>query len=322
MSKFAVLSVGLLLAAPILVMAAPLTTPNLSPPLLIHGTPGWTVAPPPSQRLSLELTAAAASHFSRKQNADGLINLDGETRYLHLGVRSRLADHWLVGLDLNWLQHTAGSLDSFIDGWHDFFGLPDGGRDQWARDQLEFRYVNGGNAVFDLTREVSGFGDTRVGAGRILGADADWLLWGELKLPTGDPQQLTGSGSTDGSVSLTHHGSGHLWRRGLDWYWGVGVSRLGRTDLIGAPVKDWLGTAMAGFSLGVFPRVAFIAQIEAATPHYQGDLAPVAKAALPLTLGAKVRVGDASWLDLVIAEDVSVDASPDVTFIINFRLNL
>ena len=43
--------------------------------------------------------------------------------------------------------------------------------------------------------------------------------------------------------------------------------------------------------------------------------------AVPLTLGAEVRIGEASWLDLAVAEDLGVDASPDVTFIINFRFN-
>ncbi|MEE8307625.1 MAG: DUF3187 family protein [Gammaproteobacteria bacterium] len=320
MSRFALLPFGLLLVAPPLVAGTPFTTPNLSPPVLIHGSPGWTVAPEPNQRLSFELTTAVANHYSLHRNNGGVIRLDGETRYLHLGLRHRVQDRWLVGLDLNWLQHTSGGLDGVIEGWHDFFGLPDGGRDLRARDQLEFRYVNGGNSVFELTDGVSGLGDTRLGIGRILGAEANWLLWGELKLPTGDVRRLTGSGSVDGILSLTHRGSSR-WRRPLDWYWGIAVSRLGSTDLPGASTKDWVTSGMAGFSLAVFPRVALVGQIEASTPHYQSNLNPLANAALPLTLGATIGVGERSWVDLAIVEDLSVNASPDITFIINFTFN-
>ena len=321
MLRFALLPFGLWLVAPTWVAAAPFTTPNLSPPVLIHGAPSWTLAPQAAQRSRFELSSVVASHFSSDSRNGDSIRLDGETRYLHFGFRKRVKEYWLVGMDLGWLQHTPGGLDSFIDGWHDFFGLPDGGRDQRPRDQLEFRYVNDGNLVFDLNDAVSGIGDTRVGAGRVLGADANWLLWGELKLPTGDAERLTGSGSVDVTLSLTQKGSWQWSQRTLDWYWGIAAGRLGATDLMGASAKGWVTNAMAGFTVAVFPRVAFAAQIEAATPHYRSKLDPLTKIALPLTLGAQVRIGQASWLDLAIVEDVGVNASPDATFIINFTFN-
>ncbi len=321
MLRVAVLTLGLSLLAPRLAVAAPFTAPNLSPPVLIHGGPSWTVSPEPNQRLTFELTTAVANHFSSDNNGGSSIRLDGETRYLHWGIRSRLRDRWLVGFDLSWLQHTPGKLDRVIDGWHDFFGLPNGGRDRTPRDQLQFRYANGGNSIFDLTQRVTGMGDTRIGVGRILGPKANWLLWGELKLPSGDEQRLTGSGAVDSTLSLTQRGTGQWRERALDWYWGVSASSLGNGDLVGAPVEDWVMRLMAGMSYSIWSRVAFVTQLEAATPHYGGGLDATGKAALPLTLGAKIRLGTGSSLNLALVEDLSVDSSPDVTFLISFTIN-
>jgi hypothetical protein len=320
MKFFLLLPAWLLLGMPVFSQAAPLTTPNLSPPVIIHGGPAWTTAPQSEQAFSWELTSAVANHFSLHQKNDGLIRLDGETRYLHLGLRRRVKDRWLVGIDVPWIQHTAGGLDSFIEGWHDFFGLPNGGRDTRPQDQLQFRYVNDGDVVFNLTEGTSGLGDASVGVGRILGVSSNWLLWAELKIPTGEIDRLTGSGSTDMSLSLTHRGDAERWGRPLNWYWGASISHLGETELRSADADRMVGSAMAGLTYQLFSRVAFKGQLEAATPHYGGGLGPLADPALSLALGAEVRLGAASVLDLAIVEDLSVNASPDVTFIINFRV--
>ncbi len=311
----------LLLALSTFAEAGPITTPNLSPPVVIHGGPAWTIAPESDHRLSWELTGAAANHFSLDQSNNDRVRLDGETRYLHFGLRWQALDRWIVGIDIPWIQHTDGELDSFIDSWHDFFGLPDGGRDSRARDQLEFSYLNGGDVVFNLTEATSGLGDIRVGAGRILGESANWLLWAELKIPSGEISRLTGSGGSDVAVSLTHRGRTERWQRPLNWYWGASVSHLGETELRAAESKSVVARAMGGLTYQLFEGVAFKTQLELASPHYAGTLEPLADPSLQLALGAEVRLGQASLLDLIIVEDLSVNASPDVTFIINFRFS-
>lgn len=318
MKSVYLLPVGLLLSVPVFTQAAPLTTPNLSPPVIIHGGPAWTIAPQSERRLAWELSSAVASHFSQHDINGDLVRLDGETRYLHVGLRFQATERWLVGVDVPWIQHTSGNLDSFIDSWHDFFGLPNGGRGTRPADQLEFRYVNNGAEVFNLTEGTSGLGDASVGLGRVLGEASNWLLWAELKLPTGAVDRLTGSGSTDVSLSLTHRGHTEQWQRALDWYWGASVTRLGDTELAFAEAESWVGSVMGGLSYQLFRRVAFKGQLEAATAHYGGGLEPLGDPALLLALGAEVRLGPASNLDLSIVEDLSVDASPDVTFIVNF----
>ena len=263
------------------------------------------------------VTAAAANHFSLDQRDGDSVRLDGETRYLKLGLRRRVGERWLVGLELPWVQHSPGSLDSLIDRWHDWFGLPNGGRETRPKDQLEFSYSNDGAVVFDISEGVSGLGDLSLGAGRLLGER--WLVWADVKLPTGKAERLTGNGTTGVSLSITRRGAGRWWQRSAEWYWGVAATYAGHTRLPRADNEPWITRAMGGVTYQLFSRVAFKGQLEVASAQYRGRLAPLADPAVMLALGAEVRLGRRSALDLVIVEDLSVNASPDVVFIINLK---
>ena len=89
-------------------------------------------------------------------------------------------------VNVPWIRHSGGSLDSLIDGWHAFWGMPDGGRSDVPRDLLDVRYA--GNGDFILQHDAGGIGDTMLSLGYQLYRDegsAASLVAG-YKFATGD----------------------------------------------------------------------------------------------------------------------------------------
>jgi hypothetical protein len=63
-----------------------------------------------------------------------------------------------------------GVLDSAIDSWHDFFGLPQGSRCGVAEDRVRIAYASGNTVLFDERESQSGLGDISLDFGRSLTA--------------------------------------------------------------------------------------------------------------------------------------------------------
>ncbi len=115
--------------------------------------------------------------------------LDGEILRLALQYRWQL-DRLTLWAEAPLLITGGGVLDRSIENWHDWFGLPNGGRDQIERDQYRYRYVRDGVTVFDIDGSDTAVGDLRAGASvcGVLGGCAAAML----QLPTGDADRFLG----------------------------------------------------------------------------------------------------------------------------------
>ncbi|MDH4008648.1 MAG: DUF3187 family protein, partial [Desulfuromonadales bacterium] len=124
---------------------APFQIRNFSPTALIHGL---SIAETP--RLLLAGTSSLSTSFDMANNAslstrkNEQILFDGESYIATLGLRYGLTDTLQLGIDLPWVWHSEGFMDSFISDWHDFFGLPNGDRDDLKNDQLDYLYSRRG----------------------------------------------------------------------------------------------------------------------------------------------------------------------------------
>ena len=297
----------------------PYSNGNMSPPIAVRGGPFWQVAGMESGRTKIAVTNTWASHFAVGEEGGERLIIDGETWRTTFRVRHRFGG-WLAGLDVPYLHHSGGVLDTFIDAWHKGLGLPQGGRNRRPSDNMEFSYRRDGNQLLDLASTQHGVGDLRLGLGRVLGSNGELLLWAALKLPTGDGNRLTGAGSGGISVALTKRGEGHWWGRSSAWYWGFGLSRQNDGDLAAWRPNDWTAHGLVGGALKILPRIHFKTQLETSTPPYDSELRALGSPSLQLTLGADIDLGDFGRVELAVAEDLVVDASPDVAF--NFNLTI
>lgn len=315
-----------LLLAPFPALAltiTPLQTNNQSTVSQIFGLPApepATVLPLRSWRVAVN--EEAASHFAQSGNSRESLLFDGESYRTTLTLRYGLADRWEAGLDLPLVGYGGGVFDHFIEGWHSFFQLPEGGRSDAPRNRLLIRYSRDGKERLRLADSGFGLGDLRLSGGWQLYEASDFnsrqalALGGSLKLPTGSSSDLRGSGSTDGALWLSGS-SDHQLTDG----WGeagvfasLGGMAMSRGQVLADQQRNLVGFGAAGCGWSPARWIAFTFQFSGHTPFYdQSDLPELANPALQLVIGGTLAFPGQTTLDIGVAEDLAVNTAPDVT---------
>ncbi|MEQ9465194.1 MAG: DUF3187 family protein [Haliea sp.] len=311
---------GSMLALPQAVLAAdPLYVKNLSPVAGLLGLPSpraAQLADPGSLQFATHM--AIASHFAVDSNGREAVVLDGETWRLAFDFRYGLAEDWELQLELPVQTHDGGSLDSLIDGWHDLWGMPDGGRKQVPRDRLNYRYASAAGD-FELQDSSGGIGDITLALHRTLYRDDRWQLsaGAGYKFATGRERDFLGSGAEDGFLVLRagHAAPGSR----LSWQGQAGYLRAGRYDLPGAVQQRDLWFAGVGVVWAWRDALSLLLQLDSHSAPLDSDLTALGETALLLTAGARWRFSEDWALDLGFVEDVRVETAPDVTFQASLR---
>lgn len=298
----------------------PFQVRNLAPTAQVHGLSiAETPHVLPAGTTSLHTSFDLANNASLSSLTNEGIQLDGESYTATLGLRYGLSDTLQVGIDLPWVWHSGGFLDSFISDWHDLFSLPNGSRDDLQNDQLDYFYVQAGEERLRLQNETDGFGDLRLLLAWQFKAteQSAFTLQTQIKAPTGDADKLTGSEAWDLSLALSAlrnfplgKGQGALWG-------GFGVSWLGDGEVLREDVEDFAANGWFGAGWSPLHWLAFKLQIDSHTALYDSDLSELGDPAVILTLGGTIGLGENTFLDIGVGEDLNVTASPDATFHLN-----
>lgn len=236
--------------------------------------------------------------------------VDAETRELRLTLRRSFAKGYGLQLELPIREVTAGTLDSFIDGWHDFFGLPEGARPALPRDQLHVFYQRDGFTRLDARSSRSGIGDVSLRLGKQFG-ERPIAAWVSLKLPTGDGDDFTGSGSVDASVALA---ATHAFGDRYGVFGQLAGVWLGNADRLRDQQEDVAWSALVGISARATENLTLTAQVDAHSALYRSDEHFLGDAVL-LTLGGSYRVTRHWDAGFAVTEDIAVESAPDVTFV-------
>ncbi len=260
----------------------------------------------------------AASHFYAGSSDTEQLLLDGESHRTAVTVQYRAATmEW--GIEVPYLSHSGGFLDRFIDRWHDFFGLPDSGRENIARGQLRYVYHRDGIDRLRLTQRTQGVGDVRLlAAWPLTPPRTDAALRAALKLPTGNAQELHGSGAADLAVwvvagcAIAH--CADKWR----WHAAVGTLVLGRGDVLPDQQRRLVAFGGLGGAWRARPPIVLKAELRAHTAFYKDtDLAPLGSTAMQLVLGGTWVLSGEIMVDVAVSEDIRVNTAPDVSFLIS-----
>lgn len=296
----------------------PFRARNLSPTVLVQGMvtaePARLVAP---QKTSVFLDLDLASNATVNNGPNEQILLDGETLVATLGINRGFAHGLQFGLELPWVSHDGGSFDGFIENWHDFFGLPNGDRDQLPEDQLNYRYQRNGQQLLNLDSSESGVGDLQLKLGWQLAADElrAAALHLSLRLPTGSAERLTGNEAWGASLALALQ---RQWQfadgAGTAIWGGLGGRWLGDGEVLAPLARNWAANAWLGAGWSPLDWLAFKLQLDGSTPLYDSDLVELGSPALQLTMGGTLVFGEDTALDISVGEDVGVNTAPDVTF--------
>ena len=299
----------------------PLSTSNTRPVVLIHAIPTSRSAEITAQDdWQISIDTELTNHFSYNYDSNETVRFDGETTRVAMSIKRGVTDNAELEVVVPFVSHDGGSLDQFIEDWHDVFGFPQNGRKQHPRDQLHFYYVKNGVVKLDFREPASGVGDVQfIYAVNMIepreSGNGHLALKTSIKLPTGDSEKLTGSGGSSVSAWLTGDKSTSWF--GFDGlnYFSAGAMWMEEGDVIADQQRSFALFGGIGSGVEVSKRIALQLQLDAHTPLYEGsDLTEMGSVAFLLTIGGSLEFSENWNLDLAVVEDILPHSAPDVTF--------
>ena len=271
----------------------------------------------PAGAWEIQLQQEIANSYSIQRDGDELALIDGELWRTSLGLGYQLAPAWRVDLRLPYIRHTGGMLDGLISDWHDGLSLPNGDRELRPQDKLEYRYLND-ELVLRHGSEGGGLGDLRLATSYVQQREgADLMLSATLKLPTGDSDELRGSGATDISLSAAFSDASSLTTGDVRWFGGVGLNYLGDSDLpLARKQRNWVWTTRLGGGWQFHPAWQFKAQLDHHSSVYHSRTRALGDAGFQLTAGVSWQATEELQLDLALSEDLATTVTPDISLLL------
>ena len=267
---------------------------------------------------SWNFASIISSHSVVKPGPDEQLKFDGETTRLNLMYRYGVTDRLEFGIEIPYLFHESGNLDSIVVGWHDFFGLPNGVRNTLANDQIDFQYSDQSGEQVELSSSSNGIGDMRLLGGLHLfgsGTSNTALRFG-VKFPTGDSSQLHGSGGIDISIGIAGDFASLWGVERLNGFYRLSGTYIGEPEFLQNRYRKFIGTVSGGLGYYLTAVMELRAQTTLRTPLYDSEINALGDSSAMLSFGANFRLSDRYTLALGVGEDINVSTAPDVTFII------
>ena len=221
---------------------------------------------------------------------------------------------WRIGTKIPLIFNQGGSLDSLIEDWHDFFGLPEGGRNANPDNQINIEYVSNGQPVFLQNKADNDVGDIEISLSYQLAGDARKLteISFGVELPTGSVKTNSGNEATDIAIWLSHkRAASDL----TDVYGLIGYSHLGKGGQLAAQLNRGAWVAQLGAEHRFTANIAGIVQIDMHSALIKDSNLKAFGNSLQMQVGLQFRkLLNNQNLDLFFSEDILPGSAPDITF--------
>jgi len=295
---------------------------NGNPFVKIHGLPGYSPANDIfTGQFITQIDLAVTNEFHQATKENEQVFLDYERSQLSLSLEYGIMDGLSTGVMLPYFSNSGGFMDGLIENWHELFGLPQGGREDAARDEFNISYRSTEQRLL-LDETDQGIGDISLFLDkRFLRVENHRVnARASLKLPTGDEDQLFGSGGYSFSLSL--NGSKQLTHR---WqaYGMIGLSYLRDSKVLPSLQANIAASAVLGMTWLFRPKWAFAAQLDFNSEVYDGsDLDAINGKAGVLSVFSRYEISDkVSWVIGFNEDVINKDAAPDFGINIGFNYN-
>ena len=267
-----------------------LATRDMNPMLQPVYLPGYfSVAPGLGWRSDYNLYITNTQQLERRGREDLIIDVENLRFEFDLGYRH---GDWVYRATVPFVSSSAGELDQTIEDWHDFWGFPQGTRDDIPRDRIEIEYFRDGELVYSQTASSNGLGDIALAAGYQPAGGLGYFVG--VDLPTGDADDFSGNDSID--VAL----------------WLIGEREV--DENLGELLASEIWFAQLGLEYAFNDTVVAVAQLELHSSAIRDSRLDAFGESLQLQLGLGFDdlVGK-HRLDLFFSEDIAVGTAPDIT---------
>jgi len=298
---------------------------NQNPFLQIFGLPPFQSAALSANRgLEYTISLDLANHADAGDSAVENFVIDGESYFLTLSLRRRMTTWLQLGADLPLVAHAKGFMDGSIESWHDAFGMSNSKR-LGPDNRLRFLYERDGAALYELSSPASGIGDIQLNAAVPVREATDndgraVTVRAALKLPTGDENELLGSGAADFSIGLYASDARTLLKRDLGLSGFAGVLLLGEGDVLPALQRSTVPFGGVAATWQATERFAISTQLYVQGAYFDSALEGLGGNSVQLTVGGDYHLQRSGLtLKFAVVEDVSANATTD--FALHFSVH-
>ena len=219
-------------------------------------------------------------------------------------------------MDLPFVAHEEGLLDNAIENWHDALGMSNSKR-KGPGNQLGFLYARDGTTLYEMNSPSSGLGDIQLSAALSIkeasNVDGTTIsLRSSIKLPSGDYDDLHGSGATDFSLGAYASDTHTLFAHDVGVSGFVGGVLLGDGKVLANIQRSAVPFAGVAASWHATERLGLVAQLYAQGAYFDSDLEELGGETIQLAVGLNYRpLRRALLLKFAVVEDVTANATTD-----------
>lgn len=256
-------------------------------------------------------------------NAGEKLVLDGESYRLNLAYRYTYGETEYA-FQVPFVRHTSGRFDNFIRNWHHFFGMSNDEQRQFKANQLSYFYQDNSGQIINIDSATSSIGDIQFSIAHELkegdtpGA-AKTVIRASLKLPTGNPDKLTGSGAPDLAVAIASQNDALLSRFNLGLYGQAGVLWTGSSDLFSGLQRRTVAFGTAVINWYFSRHIEFRTQLDLHSSFYNSSIVDIGGNSVQLNVGGTVIFAPQHRLDIGVTENLFSDATPDIGLNLVYR---
>jgi len=257
--------------------------------------------------LDLDIVFDYSNLIQEQQTENEFLRFDLEYLRTLVALKRGFGRGLELGFEVPFYVYYGGFLDPFVNSFHEAFGLPNLLRGQTPNGLVDYEYRRGDQVVLAGMSSFGAVGDITLDAKKTLyqRSSSALAVRGALKLPTGDPQNLSGSGATDLGLGVAFDRIGPKY--GL--YLNANYHFLGTPERF--ETRDYF-SFMAGVDWRFKPRLAALLQVDYLRPPIRGEVSNLNDPGVQLALGLRYRHSEAFGYEWRLVEDLS-GFSPDFT---------
>jgi hypothetical protein len=258
--------------------------------------------------LDLDLAFDYSNIIQEQQTENEFVRFDLEYMRTLVALKRGFGRGLELGFEVPFYIYYGGFLDPFVSGFHEAFGLPNNLRGKTPYGLVDYQYHRGDQVVLEGASSFGAVGDVALNVKKTLyrGDPQALSVRGTLKLPTGDPQNLSGSGAADLGLGVAFDRIGPKY--GL--YLNANYHFLGTPERF--ETRDYF-SFMVGADWRFKPRLAAVLQVDYLRPPIRSEVLNLNEPGMQLALGLRYHHSETFNYEWRLVEDLS-SFSPDFTF--------
>jgi len=262
-----------------------------------------------NQQWSFSHALYITSTYQSDQNATEELLIDIENTRYDFQI-SYTRELWHFNLNASLISNQGGVLDQTIESWHEFFGLPQGGRDMAENNQIQLLYQQDGQDIINSTQAEQGLGDIQLAVGYQLNKGSQ--LWLAIEIPSTNSSEFMSNDATDIAAWYSANSTA---KSNLSSYGSIGIVYPANSGLLENRLNDHYLFGQFGLNYIFSPSYHFILQTDFHSEIEKHSQLDALDHSLQVQFGLRFpTLFENHQMELFFSEDIFPGLAPDITF--------